>query len=783
MDEILDKNISPELMPIDDPDELASGFKESNELPEIADDGGANDPYAEISVLDYLKFKLNPKNFGREILPEENPSAYDGTDDGTELSETDKPAFFAGLLSGRELVKTRINPLFMALSLCFALTAQIILEPTIIARTRITPWIGSGFYLLSALSFLFSFLLRKHKEEAVPADSETEETGAEEPQFDSGFRLEFLGLSLICALLAFLLFGGNRFTFLNVSVWMLSLLFAGLAFSRLGIRELIAAARDRVISGFHDRFSISFRFSAWNLIWLAVFACCALFIFYDLDNIPVDMVSDHAEKLYDIKDILDGKSSIFFTRNTGRECFQFYFTVLVIKIFGTGLSFLSLKIGTALAGLFILPFVYKLGKMLGNRWVGLLAMFFCGISYWPVVIQRAALRFAYYPMFTAPALYFFIKGLKNRSRSALIWSGIFLGIGLHGYSPFRIVPLAFVVFFIIFLLTDVKRGSRTNALGAFLCLVLFAFLVFLPLARVTMDMPEMVVYRSVSRLGESEKSFDSSPLGIFADNVWKGIVMPFWSDGSTWVHSIVYRPALEHFTASFFFLGLLFVLMRIFQKRRWEDICMIFSIPLLMLPSTLSLAFPAENPCLNRTAGALIPVMLIAAAGFCCTFDVIARYIRDHTAGFAVFCLVSAAVLCSIFSNNFDLVFRRFAYEYNRSAWNTKQIGAVIEGFAESVGSYEQAFVIPYPHWVDTRLVGINAGDPGKDYSFDKSLVASLPNDGLPRLFIYRDFDEEAAAAVRQKYPNGVEQLHTGPYDGKDFYSYITFSSVGAGSY
>ncbi len=740
------------------------------------------DPYAEISVLEYLKFKLNPKNFGKEILPENPPFPVE-----TDGDESDAPAvhqpFFEQLLNGRELVGTRLNPLFLALSLCFALTAQIILEPTIMARTRITPWIGAGFYLLSALSFLFSFLLRKPADEESPEVSEIGNEETVEPQFEAGFRFEFLGLSLVCALLAFLLFGGNQFTFLNVSVWCLSLLFAGLAFSRSSLKELITKARERIVDLTQNRFSATFRFSGWNLLWLAVFACCALFIFYDLENVPVDMVSDHAEKLYDIKDILDGKRPIFFTRNTGRECFQFYFTVLVIKLFGTGLSFLSLKIGTALAGLFILPFVYKLGKMLGNRWVGLLAMLFCGVSYWPIVIQRAALRFAYYPMFTAPALYFFIKGLKNRSRSALIWSGIFLGIGLHGYSPFRIVPLAFTVFFVIFLLMDVKPGNRTNALGAFLCLVLFAFLVFLPLARVTMDMPEMVVYRSVSRLGESEKSFDASPLGIFADNVWKGIVMPFWSDGSTWVHSIVYRPALEHFTASFFFLGLLFALMRICQKRRWEDICMILSIPLLMLPSTLSLAFPAENPCLNRTAGALIPVMLIAAAGFCCTFDVIARSVRAHTAGFVVFCLASAAVLGGILSNNFDLVFRRYAYDYNRSAWNTKQIGAVIEGFAESVGSYEQAFVIPYPHWVDTRLVGINAGDPGKDYAFDKSLVASLPNDGLPRLFIYRDFDEEAGAAIREHYPNGVEQLHTGPYDGKDFYSYIAFSSAGAGSY
>ncbi|MBQ6520743.1 MAG: glycosyltransferase family 39 protein [Anaerolineaceae bacterium] len=733
------------------------------------------DPYEEISVLDYLKFKLNPKNFGKEILPENTPGADDTeAEDGPAVKE--KPAFFEALFSGRQLVKTGLNPIFLLLSLCFAFTAQILMEPTIVRRNQMTPWVGAGFYLLCAVSFLCSFFLRKGSDD--PGDEQST-VQSEDKLFDAGFRFEFLGLSLICALLAFLLFGGNRFTFLNVSVWILSLLFAALAFSPLSLREICTAGFGKLSSSFKNRFAGSMRFSAWNLLWIIVFACCAFFIFYDLDGVPVDMVSDHAEKLYDIKDILDGKNPIFFTRNTGRECFQFYFTVLIIKIFGTGLSFLSLKIGTALAGLFILPFVYKLGKMLGNRWVGLLAMLFSGISYWPIVIQRAALRFAYYPMFTAPALYFFIKGLKNRSRSSLIWAGIFLGIGLHGYSPFRIVPLAFAVFFVIYLLMDVKPGSRTNALGAFLCLVLFAFLVFLPLARVTMDMPEMVVYRSVSRLGETEKSFDASPLGIFADNVWKGLVMPFWSDGSTWVHSIVYRPALEHFTASFFFMGLLFVLMRIIRKHCWEDVCMLLSIPLLMLPSTLSLAFPAENPCLNRTAGALIPVMLIAAAGFCGTFDVAAQSLRKHTAGFIVLSVAAAALLGSILSNNFDLVFRRFAYEYNRSAWNTSQIGSVIKGFADSVGSYETAFVIPNPHWVDTRLVGINAGDPGKDYAFDKSLLSSLPSDGLPRLFIYRGSDVEAGEAVRTRYPNGIEQLHTGPYEGKDFYSYIAFSDAG----
>ncbi|MBR6089860.1 MAG: hypothetical protein IKP86_07995, partial [Anaerolineaceae bacterium] len=67
------------------------------------------------------------------------------------------------------------------------------------------------------------------------------------------------------------------------------------------------------------------------------------------------------------------------------------------------------------------------------------------------------------------------------------------------------------------------------------------------------------------------------------------------------------------------------------------------------------------------------------------------------------------------------------------------------------------------------------------DYSFDKSLVASLPDDGEPRLFIYRETDAEAADVVRTKYPNGIEQLHIGPYEGKNFYSYLAVGSGGAG--
>ena len=131
-------------------------------------------------------------------------------------------------------------------------------------------------------------------------------------------------------------------------------------------------------------------------------------------------------------------------------------------------------------------------------------------------------------------------------------------------------------------------------------------------------------------------------------------------------------------------------------------------------------------------------------------------------------------------TGNFDLIFKQYAYEYERATWNASQIGDVIEGFANSLGSYDDAYVIPYPYWVDTRNCGIEAGDPYKDYSYDRSLLSSIPDDGTPRLFIYRDCDTETRDEIRRLFPNGVEQLHTGPYDGKDFYSYVTLGGKAA---
>ena len=211
------------------------------------------------------------------------------------------------------------------------------------------------------------------------------------------------------------------------------------------------------------------------LSFVIVLLITAFFRFYLLNKVPGEMFSDHAEKLLDVMDILEGKFPIFFVRNTGREALQFYITAAIIKIFNTGISFISLKLGTAFLGFITLPFIYLLGKQLFNKWVGLLAFLFAGIAYWPNVISRVGLRFPLYPLFTAIPLYFLFKGLKEKRFNMLLLAGLSLGLGLHGYSPIRIVPILVAIIFLIFIISKNSRSERNFAIKRFFSCNVFCF--------------------------------------------------------------------------------------------------------------------------------------------------------------------------------------------------------------------------------------------------------------------------------------------------------------------
>jgi hypothetical protein len=260
-------------------------------------------------------------------------------------------------------------------ALLLALAAQTLLEPP--ARLPV----ALALYAIATGLVIWSFHRGEWTLSSPPPDSHLLSPIPQQ------IRLLPLLASLPLLGAAFYFFGDNKFTWMNLSLWLAGIVFFLCAFwqSKFQSEDEKAAKNKLNLRALCD---LRGKKIIWLILLAAALLIAAFFRFYHLAQVPAEPFSDHAEKILDVYDITQGETRIFFPRNTGREAIQFYWTILVAAVFQTGLSFQSLKIGTAIFGFITLPFICLLGKEVANRRAGLLAMLFAGIAYWPNVISR-----------------------------------------------------------------------------------------------------------------------------------------------------------------------------------------------------------------------------------------------------------------------------------------------------------------------------------------------------------------------------------------------------------
>ncbi len=724
----------------------------------------------EPSVLDYIKAKLTfwkPSNITipppepevDSLLAVTNPTIQSAPGGVIEVAplETKKPLVAAGSATG----------ILMVLGgLALALIAQSFLEPPNRAGTA-----AGVLYAFAALLVGSAYLRNWIAPAAIPEEMVTEENFHVHP--------EGLVMGLVLMLLTFATFSMPRgmevpvFNFINTALWLLSVAYLVWAFyiPRSGG---LPGVRER-IRRFLAQPNWKITLTRWSVLLLLVIGVVLFFRFYRLNSLPQEAVSDHAEKLLDVNDVLHGQLRVFFPRNTGREAFQFYWTVLMIKLFNTGVTFFSLKLGTTLIGLLTLFYMYRIGKEIGNRWVGLLAVLFTGFSYWANIQSRIGLRFPLYPGFYAPMLFYLLRGLRTSNRNDFLWAGLWMGIGLQGYTSYRIVPLVAVAAFLIYWLHHNGKQARRFAFEGLFIVALLSLATFMPLFRFITQRPDLVAFRSLTRLGSLERPLPGSPVGIFFSNSWNALMMFFWGNGDVWVHSIPNRPALDVISAALFFLGVVLITLRYIRKRSWVDLFMLISIPLLLLPSILSLAFPNENPNLNRTAAAYVPAFLILAIGLEGLLSSLIRNIPGRVG-------LTAAIGLGLFLTglsaqaNYDLVFNQYDVSARGSALNSSEMASVVKQFANTMGRLEDAWVVPYPYWVDTRLVGIGAGDPTRDMALNPDQLPNTQSDPRNKLFILNPQDNADLAQLASIYPQGRYWTYTSRTPGKDFIVFLVLA-------
>jgi hypothetical protein len=322
-----------------------------------------------------------------------------------------------------------------------------------------------------------------------------------------------------------------------------------------------------------------------------------------------------------------------------------------------------------------------------------------------------------------------------------------------------------VVAFVIYILHAREKELRQSAIWQLIIVAGISIFVFIPLLRYWLAHPDIFGYRAFSRVGTVEAPLPGSALQIFLSNLYKGLLMFNWDDGEIWVNSMPHRPALDVVTGALFLIGVALLIARYARARDWRDLLLLTSIPVLILPSVLSLAFPGENPALNRAGGAAVTVIIIAALtldGLVSALSVDKQRVRVAYGMIALLLVMSAY-------QNYNIVFNQFDANFRAGAWNTSEMGRVLALFKEKNGQTDSAWIVPFPHWVDTRLPGVWAGIPNRDFALWRENIAETVNVPAPKMYIFWKEDVETEALLVALYPNGMLSRYVSTFAGKDF--------------
>ncbi len=689
---------------------------------------------------------------------------------------------------------------------------------------RGAPWLLAGFVLwLAAGGALYRYELarwwtRRREGRAAAAvsaaDSGAVRTGLSLAAWADAHagRLALAAVGLVLSLATYLFNGGNTFTLPGVIAWAASIVIwlAALAPEGFSARRWLAGQFSRWRGLLRLEWRIRLSWTALAL--LGILAVGAYFRLAALDSVPPEMTSDHVEKLLDAQRVLDGTHQVFFPNNGGREPLQMYLVAIFSVISGLGMQFLTLKWVSALEGLITLPILWWMGReiigeeqpRLGNA-VGLLLAALVAVSYWHVALSRLALRIVLTPLVMALVLIFLARAMRHNRRADFLKAGVALGVGVYCYQAVRMVPVVVALGVALALIFRLRRwADRRRMLGNLAALAIISVVIFVPLGRFMVEYPNLFWMRTAGRLFGDDVIMETNPetgviternatledrlnafnanLPVLGQNIRNALLMFNWKGDVAWINGAPNEPAMDPVAGTFLILGLAAWTVRLFRRRDVVDWLIVPALFIMLLPSALSIAFPVENPSATRTSGALPLAYLLVAYGMAALLTLLPRAVqrpwaRTLSVGLAI------VFLAASFSANSSLYFGEYRERYDVAAQPYKLTGRILRGFAESSGSYGNAFMVAYPYWFDHRAMGIEAGRidwPNGLLAIDNLAQKIRENAGGPYafdperavLFFTNAADAATLATLQEWFPEGISILQTTDYPAKDFYTF-----------
>ena len=341
-----------------------------------------------------------------------------------------------------------------------------------------------------------------------------------------------------------------------------------------------------------------------ELILLAIICAIGAFLrFYQLQSIPFGLFFDEATNGLDAVRVIQQRVyPVYFEANYGRGALFIYLLALSFKLLGV--SVLAMRLVTAALGVLTILAFYFLFRQLFGPGLGLVGAYLIATSRWHINFSRVVFDAVLLPLLAALSFYFLFKGLRSRRRTDFLWGGLALGLGLHTYASFRLIPFVIVLFLLYKVLADLYRNSgkrgfvRRSGLGVVI-FVLASFTVFAPLGQYALNNWKAFTSRTKEASILTKRDQPDLTKALW-NNTRAHLLMFNYRGDRNGRHNLPGEPMLDFATAVLFALGLGYSLYRWREPR-----CFFFlaCFVVLLLGGVLSVDF--EAPQALRAIGTL----------------------------------------------------------------------------------------------------------------------------------------------------------------------------------
>ena len=325
------------------------------------------------------------------------------------------------------------------------------------------------------------------------------------------------------------------------------------------------------------------------------------------------------------------------------------------------------------------------------------------------------MTFAWAVFPAALALWAILRYMRRGDRASALWAGFWLGFGQFGYNAFKIVPVMAPIAVALCLVDPRWKGRRWNAIGGCALMTVTALLVFLPLLQYSVQHPQDFLYRALTRAGTRERPLPGPAHEVFAGNL-KNMAGAFhWRGDNAWINNVSEEPFLDPVTGALFLAGVLTAFVCALRGRR-RPALLLLSLFFLTLASTLALAFPIENPAINRAAVVLPSVLVLATGPAVWIWDEARR--RKTATRIAVAVLLAAFAALAV-RENYRSYFVRFEHEQTIILEPVLDMVRVLRAFGERGMPADNAYLLNRENWVDGRCIAFEIGDLGWSEAHD----------------------------------------------------------------